>query len=118
MQREETLFPLSASRRLRDIRKVIKVQRWVRGHPTGEALLQVTENQGCKRYFSSFPFSESGDGLELGQEGVWHALHRMRKRMRISNAITQLKEMATTAPVDKPEPIAGSTCPWRRQTGQ
>lgn len=70
---------------------------------------------GCRRYFSSFLFSDSDEGLELGQEGVWQALHKMRNNIRISKAITQLKEMATTAPIDSLEPIAGSMWLWNRE---
>lgn len=66
-----------------------------------------TEAQGCSRYFSSF-FVSSASGLLRGQEGVLQALHRIRKRMRISKAMTQLKEMATTAPVDSSEPMAAA----------
>lgn len=67
--------------------------------------------QGCSRYFSSFLASSASEaGLFLGHEGVLQALQRMRKRMRMSNAMTQLKEIATTAPVERAAPIA--TVPW------
>lgn len=63
--------------------------------------------QGCSRYFSSFFASSASEaGLFLGHEGVLQALQRMRKRMRMSNAMTQLKEIATTAPVERAAPIA------------
>ena len=63
--------------------------------------------QGCSRYFSSFLASSTSEaGLFLGHEGVLQALQRMRKRMRMSNAMTQLKEIATTAPVERAAPIA------------
>lgn len=39
-------------------------------------------------------------------------MQRMRKRMRMSNAMTQLKEIATTAPVERAAPIA--TVPWEK----
>ncbi|MEE6507973.1 hypothetical protein FKM82_017876 [Ascaphus truei] len=73
------------------------------------------DSQGCSKYFSSFFCSASDEGLELGQDGVLQALHSMINKIRISSAMTQLKEMATTAPVDSPEPISGGSCPDRRQ---
>lgn len=64
-------------------------------------------SQGCSRYFSSFLDSSASEaGLFLGHEGVLQALQRMRKRMRMSSAMTQLKEIATIAPVERAAPIA------------
>lgn len=65
--------------------------------------------QGCRRYFSSFLASSASDaGLFLGHDGVLQALQRMWKRMRMSRAMMQLKEMATTAPVERAVPIAAA----------
>lgn len=64
-------------------------------------------DQGCSRYFSSFLDSSTSEaGVFLGHEGVLQALQRMRKRMRMSNAMTQLKEIATIAPVERAAAMA------------
>lgn len=71
------------------------------GYPSPQA------DQGCRRYFSSFFDSSTSEaGVFLGHEGVLQALQRMRKRMRMSNAMTQLKEIATIAPVERAAPMA------------
>lgn len=71
------------------------------GYPSSQA------DQGCSRYFSSFLDSSTSEaGVFLGHEGVLQALQRMRKRMRMSNAMTQLKEIATIAPVERAAPMA------------
>lgn len=64
-------------------------------------------DQGCSRYFSSFLDSSTSEaGVFLGHEGVLQALQRMRKRMRMSKAMTQLKEIATIAPVERAAAMA------------
>lgn len=81
------------------------------GYPSPQA------DQGCSRYFSSFLDSSTSEaGVFLGHEGVLQALQRMRKRMRMSNTMTQLKEIATIAPVERvaamatvPQESAGPT---------
>lgn len=74
-----------------------------------EQLLQHKQipqaDQGCSKYFSSF-LDSSTSGVFLGHEGVLQALQRMRKRMRMRNAMTQLKEIATIAPVERAAAMA------------
>lgn len=71
------------------------------GYPSSQA------DQGCSRYFSSFLDSSTSEaGVFLGHEGVLQALQRMRKRIRMSNAMTQLKEIATIAPVERAAAMA------------
>lgn len=81
----------------------------VPAHSSASPPLPSPRAQGCRRYFSSFLVSSASDaGLFLGHDGVLQALQRMWKRMRMSRAMMQLKEMATTAPVERAVPIAAA----------
>lgn len=76
-------------------------------------------DQGCSRYFSSFLDSSTSEaGVFLGHEGVLQALQRMRKRMRMSSAMTQLKEIATMAPVERAAAMATVLRGWAGPTAR